>query len=321
MSLRRCWVLLLFSFVAVAQAPEPNRDPMKARLVTTDIVNFWNAYDKATLANAGDVFQRDYIDAGSPGMRGFLQGRIGNGRVLAGTVASRPKYYAAIRENTLSLDRKPEIKAAIHASFRKMKEIYPDAIFPDVYFLIGRMNSAGTTGAGGLLIGVEMNARDDKTPVDELDPWSRAVTGTIDVMPNIVAHELIHIEQQHANPLHGLSGKQTLLSAALGEGAGDFLGEIISGGIINRVQRKFGDDHEQELWTEFSAAMHGTETNRWLYEGDKAQGRPADMGYYEGYKICQAYYNKATDKQAAVRTILEMKDPEGFLKESGYDPR
>src|SRR5579871_200158 len=84
---------------------------------------------------------------------------------------------------------------------------------------------------------------------------------------------------------------------------------------------KFGDDHEQELWTEFSAAMHGTETNRWLYEGDKAQGRPADMGYYEGYKICQAYYNKATDKQAAVRTILEMKDPEGFLKESGYDPR
>lgn len=96
-----------------AQTAEPNRDPMKARLVSSDIPNFWRVFDKASLKDAADLFQREYIDPGTPGLHGFLQGRIVNGRALAATVAARPKYYAAIRESTLSVDQKPEIKEAI----------------------------------------------------------------------------------------------------------------------------------------------------------------------------------------------------------------
>ena len=302
-----------------AQTAEPNRDPMKAHLVTSDIPNFWRAFDKASLKDAADLFQKEYIDPGSPGLHGFLQARIVNGRALAATVAARPRYYAAIRESTLTLDQKPEIKEAIQASFRRLKEIYPEAIFPDVYFVIGRMNSAGTTDGGkGLLIGVEMNARDESTPVDELTNWERAVIGQIAHLPNIVAHELIHIEQGRANPLHGMNGKATLLDQALSEGGADFLGEMISGGNINRVQRAYGDEHEQALWSEFSAAMHGTDSSHWLYEGDRAKGRPADMGYYVGFKICEAFYKRAGDKKEAIRRILAMSEPDALLKESRY---
>jgi hypothetical protein len=104
----------------------------------------------------------------------------------------------------------------------------------------------------------------------------------------------------------------------LSEGGADFLGEMISGGIVDRVQRAYGDEHERALWTEFSAAMHGTDSSHWLYEGDRAKDRPADMGYYVGFKICEALYKRASDKQAAIRRILAMSDPDALLKESGY---
>jgi len=314
--------LLLVLFLLAntsAQTPEPNHDPMKARLITSDIPNFWRVFDKARLKDAADLFQHEYIDVGSPGLQAFLQGRIVNGRALAATVALCPRYYAAIRESTLAFDQKPEIKEAIQKSFRRLKEIYPEAIFPDVYFVIGRMNSAGTTGGGkALVIGVEMNARDESTPIDELNSWERAVIGKIEHLPHIVAHELIHIQQRQANPLRETTGKETLLAQALAEGGADFLGEMISGGIINRVQRAYGDEHEQALWTEFSAERNGTDSSHWLYEGDKANGRPADMGYYEGFKICEAFYKRSSDKREAIRRILVISDPDAFLKESGY---
>src|SRR6266852_3614257 len=66
-----------------AQTAVPNRDPMQARLVTSDIPNFWRVFDKASLKDAAALFQREYIDIGSPGLHGFLQNRIENGRALA----------------------------------------------------------------------------------------------------------------------------------------------------------------------------------------------------------------------------------------------
>jgi hypothetical protein len=317
--MHRLWLLpLVLAAQAVAQPAEPNRDPMKARLITSDIAAFWRVFDKAPLKDAADLFQREYIDAGSPGLRGFIQARIQSGRHLAAIVAMRPRYFAAIRESTLALDQKPELKEAIQASFRRMKELYPDAIFPDVYFLIGSLNSGGTTSSRGLLIGVEMSARGDDTPVDELSNWERAVVGTIANLPNMVAHELIHIEQRHASAPGGNRGASTLLAKALEEGGADFLGEMISGETINRVQRVYGDEREQALWTEFSAAMRGTDTTHWMYQGDSSKDRPADLGYYVGFKICEAFYKHAADKQEAIRRILALSDADAFLKESGY---
>jgi hypothetical protein len=305
--------LLVLSASGPAQpSPKPNRDPDAARLVTSDIPAFWQVFDKASLKDAAELFQREYLETGTAGLHDFVKNRIQSGRSLAATVAARPHYYAAIRQSTLEVDRNASVKQAIRTSFRRLKEIYPDAAFPDVYFVIGRMNSAGTVSSNGLLIGVEMNARNDSTPVDELTNWERAVTGQIANLPNIVAHELIHIQQPPERE------KSTLLDLALMEGGADFLGEAISGGIINRVQRTYGDAHEQALWVEFQKDMAGTNTSRWLFQGDQSKDRPADLGYYMGYKICEAFYNRTADKREAVRRILRINDAEAFLRESGY---
>jgi Predicted Zn-dependent protease (DUF2268) len=299
--------------VRATQSASLNQDPEAAKLITTDIPNFWRVFDKAALITAGELFQREYIDAGSPGLKGFLDNRIVNGRYLAAAVAARPRYYAAIRKNSLALDGSPEIKASIRAGFRRLKALYADARFPDVYFVIGRLNSAGTTSSSGLLIGVEMNGRDESTPLDELTTWERAVTGRIADLPHIVAHELVHIQQSTAG-----GGGQTLLHYSLREGGADFIAELASGAHTNRVQHAYGNAHEHELWEEFRKDMHGADLSHWLFQGDRSTDRPADLGYYIGYKICQAFYRRASDQSEAVRRIIRIADADGFLRESGY---
>jgi hypothetical protein len=44
------------------------------------------------------------------------------------------------------------------------------------------------------------------------------------------------------------------------------------------------------------------------------KSRPADLGYYVGYKIAQSYYERAHDKKQAIRDVLEAEDFEQFLK-------
>lgn len=299
--------------ITAAQTANPNKDPEAAKLITSDIPNFWRVFDKASLITAGELFQREYIDAGSPGLKGFLANRIVNGRYLAATVAARPRYYAAIRKNSLALDGSSEIKESIRAGFRRLKALYADALFPDVYFVIGRLNSAGTTSSSGLLIGIEMNGRDESTPMDELTNWERAVIGRIADLPYIVVHELVHIQQSNA----GGDGS-TLLHYSLREGGADFIAELASGAHTNRLQHAYGNTHERQLWEEFHKDMHGSDLSRWLFQGDRSTDRPADLGYYIGYKICEAFYRRATDKSEAVRRIIRVTDAETFLRESGY---
>jgi hypothetical protein len=232
---------------------------------------------------------------------------------LARKYLSRRGYYDAIRTNTLAVDTSRAVKDSVRAAFRRLEALYPEANYPDVYFLIGRMTSGGTTSGPQLLIGTEIFGRDPSTPLGELNAWERAVTGQIKDLPNIVAHEFAHTLQASRG------GPRTLLGAALGEGSADFIAELISGSHIINPAYTYGDAREKELWAEFKAAMDSSDTSNWLYQGDRATGgRPADLGYWMGYKIAKAYYERAADKKAAVKQILRFSDAKAFLEASGY---
>ena len=107
-----------------------------------------------------------------------------------------------------------------------MKDLYPEAVFPDVYIVIGRLTSGGTTSDRGLLIGAEMNGRTPGMPVEELNDWLKQVITPVDRIPHIIAHELIHFEQKYG-------GSEVLLVQSIREGSADFLAELISGRHIN----------------------------------------------------------------------------------------
>lgn len=246
--------MLFISTTSIAQSgSQLNRDPASVKFVTSDIGNFWRAYDLAAKetekAKRIAIFQTEYLDKGSPGLKDFLRLRIKSAEVLVGTIDQMPKYYASIRPQTLQLN---SMEKRMRAAFKKFKSIYPDAVFPDVYFLIGVANSGGTTGPSGLLIGAEMYGKTAKSPVDELSAWLRAVISTVDNVPAIVAHESCHYNQNY----NTAQDQRHLLGKALQEGACDTIGELISGRNINDHLKVYGKMHDAEIWRDFEADMY-----------------------------------------------------------------
>ena len=307
--------ILFLSTVLLAQSGSKlNRDPETVKFVTSDIENFWRAYDLAAKETEKTkriaIFQNEYLDKGSAGLKDFLRLRIKSAENLVNTIDRMPKFYASIRPQTLRVSR---MENRMRVAFRKFKSIYPEAVFPDVYFLIGVTSSGGTTGPSGLLIGTEMYGKTAKTPMDELSAWLRAVLSTVDNVPGIVAHESCHYNQRYSSA----PDQRHLLGKALQEGACDTIGELISGRNINEHLKVYGRTHDAEIWRDFEADMYKPDFSKWVYNATTAKDRPADLGYYVGYVITQAYYRKAKDKQKAIYDILNIKDARAFYEASG----
>ncbi|QMU31637.1 gliding motility protein GldB-related protein [Adhaeribacter radiodurans] len=175
----------------------------------------------------------------------------------------------------------------------KLKEWYPTVSFPPVYFVIGAFNSGGTSSANGLIIGAEKQ-------------------GNLNGLPSLVAHELIHFQQTF--PQRATS----LLEQSILEGSADFMSELVSGQSPNVEAHKYGNAHQDELCREFVQVMHQFEDTDWLYSVSGKDKRPNDLGYWMGYQITKAYFDKTPNKKQAVKEILNIKDYTSFLNKSGY---
>jgi hypothetical protein len=57
----------------------------------------------------------------------------------------------------------------------------------------------------------------------------------------------------------------------------------------------------------------------WIANSDQETAdKPADPGYFVGYKICQSYYQEMADKKQFVHDILNITDYPAFLAKSRY---
>jgi hypothetical protein len=326
---------LTCAFAAIAQpaSPRVNSDPDKAKFVTSDIDNFWRAYDLAARETdrsaKAAIYQREYLDKGSAGLRDFVRTRIKSADELVKAIDTLPRFYASIRPSTFRIREK---EASVRKAFRKFKQIYPDALFPDVYYVIGTASTGGTASESGLLIGTELYGSTEKTPRDEFaamfrmfmpnvkdEAGLRTLAGkfagvalkTLDGVPAIVAHESCHFNQNYPR-------LTTLLAKSIQEGACDFIGEKISGDLMNPAQKAYGEKHLAELWSEFQPGMDAANERKWMYNVMTSGDRPPDLGSFMGYKITQSYYKIAKDKTAAIREMLNIKDFNAFLQKSSF---
>jgi len=282
-------------------------DPLDVKFVTTDVANFWKAYDASKSQDPETCFRDLYFTPGTPGLKSFVFLRLRDPKSFSGNVDKMRSFYDSIPHDASAIDAQvPRMRSALLA----FKNLYPEARFPTVYFVVGQASTGGTTAAPGLLIGAEMYARTAKADFSSMGTWQKRVIATADVLPAIVAHELVHYNQR------GLS-QDTVLAKSITEGAADFIGELSSGFQINGAIHTYGHAHEAELWKEFKAEKDSRDLKRWMYNGDQPD-RPADLGYFVGYRIVQSYYQKAPNKREAIKTILETKDFPKLLEESGY---
>lgn len=106
------------------------------------------------------------------------------------------------------------------------------------------------------------------------------------------------------------------------EGSADFIASLISKGNFNKHIYKYGYAHEAALWKQFRGEMAGGDVSSWLYSGTPRGDRPADLGYFVGFRIAQAYYERAADKRQAIRDIIvPPAGVEKLLADSHYGQR
>ena len=285
--MRMLLILLLFIPLIFFGQENYSDEPSDAKFVTEDVERFWKTFDN--MASLGQDAFTDYIENGTEGIKGFTKYRIENADALYKTVNERKDDYLKSRYVLDDLETK---KQEIIKIYEALEELYPDAVFPPIYFVVGRFNSGGTVSDAGIILGTEMMEN-------------------LEGLLGLVAHELIHYQQNFMS-------KTTLLFQSLKEGSADFIGELISGTHINKVAFDYGEAHSETLAREFVKKMKKKKLKDWLYQTSGKDDRPNDLGYWMGYKITKSYYDKQADKSKAIFEILNIKDPWQFTKKSGY---
>jgi hypothetical protein len=290
------------SGAAPARAAEPVGADASAAVVIEDVARFYRLYDDTDGQPTAERLQRDYLDAGSEGLRHFAQRRRVTGARIADTLAKRPQLYANARR---CMEVLPHVQARLRRALRRLGELYPEAQRPPVTIVVGPGKPVGIGYPDtGLQIGLEALCA-----VDWMNPDLE------DRFVHVIAHEYAHVQlaPETANLEQG-----TVLERSLTEGAAEFVAELISGSVAYAHFGPITRGREQEIETAFLADMASTDASRWL--DNSTMEKPGDLGYWVGYRIVKAYYQRAPDKRRALGEILRMRNPKAFFAGSGWHP-
>lgn len=287
---------------------------------TEDIAHFWQAFDSVQTTNDKEkqinFVQKYYLDKASEGLIYTANviyndgDKPFNAKDWVEAMSNRKEKFLRIRPFTLdNLEKQREI---LQGKFRYLKELYPEFVGINVYFVMGMEIFGGRADGHNLIIGSEIMAKDSPD-------WGISM----------VLHEFVHTLQTIRNDV--------LLQHCIMEGTADFVAEIVNqksltetypGGYID-----FGNKYEKEVWKEFKKYIGSSELNNkfydWIYgsKGREINGvQMKDLGYFMGYTFCRSFYKNAKDKKKAFREIIEwdLSTPEKakeFLLKSGYVPK
>ena len=256
----------------------------------------------------------DYLRLATPGFEAYA-GMFGvsEGTLLA-AIRRRPLYYRSLRDLPQRLrGQEPRVRDGLAA----LERLYGPTVFPKVWFVVGTGRAGGQPSRQGILVGADVYAA-------SADPGERESVLTprnahvVDDLAALIVHETVHFNQSAGAPFIYFR-QWNNLARALKEGSADFMAELATGGHINRSAHAYGESHERALWRQFSKTLEGSETDPWFFTRP-ADDRPADLGYFLGYRVVRAYYARAADPAQAVRAIMELRDYSAFLEQSAYEP-
>lgn len=286
---------------------------------TTDIKNFWIAYDQLKTVNSKEdsikVIQRLYIDKASSYFKKFIEAKNFTATEYVEIIRRYPKFWKSIRPLTMDIEnRLPEIEE-IFVEYRK---VLPKFKQPNICFAIGCLRTGGTISKNLVLIGSEIAAANHTTDKSEMNGRLSRVIGNTGNITSMIAHETIHTQQFDSRLLVG--SKNRLLEQTLKEGIADFFSSEFLGLNINKGLFEYGKKHECELKQEFLKDLknYPNEYSRWMYQENSSKAKPADLGYFIGYKIAKMYYEKANNKKKAIRNLLNAKLYRKIFKESNF---
>lgn len=287
-------------------------------IFTSDIDNFWNAYDQIKktddFSKKLNLINELYISKGTKGLKAFMNAREYNDTVYVKAIDEYPKFWNSIRPNTLAVKKKT---GEFNEAVSRLKKLYPELKEAGMYFTIGGLRAGGTTKENMVLVGAEIGTGTPATDVSELkEDWLKALFAG-QSLNNIVflnVHEYIHTQQN--------GDSKNVLGASIKEGSCDFMAELVLQKPLQTKYLSYGEAHAAQVKDRFKREMFTRNLENWLHNG-RRKGEAADLGYYVGYEICKAYYHHAKNKKQAVKDIIELnynddKAVEDFLDRSKF---
>jgi hypothetical protein len=306
----------LWTSAVLAAGVGPGVDPLLADIGTRDALRFANLMKDGAVPTA-EVLQRDYLDGSGPGVKVFTPQRIVDAQNLARVIAAKPDVYRlAIRE---CLPQLPALRSDLRTIYLAFAGLLPERPLPAIEIVFGANNSGGTASSQAQVIGLEVACRLGSAP----EQFRTTMRG-------FFAHETVHTWQGEATPQ---AKADPLLNQALREGVADYLATLVTGAIPHLDRDAWARPREAWLWTEFqrdrlamqadSESVHNpmgsTRFRRWFANCHSGSGDwPCEAGYWVGMRIAEAYVAHAADKHAAIRELIELRDPAAILKASGY---
>lgn len=294
------------TLAACAHAPATSEPPA---LQLADAERFARLMGPGSPPTATEL-QAAYLAPASEGVAIFTPNRIVSAENLAAAVRAIPADYRKAIELCLPVARQMqgETSRLMARVGRELGQAQP----APAYAVIGAGNSGGTADARGLVLGLEVICQ-----------TADSAEAARQILRDFVAHEMTHVYQARAN----VAERETdLLHQSLVEGFADLVMERALDGtppLTGAERSRHGLANEAALWREFKADVDAGRTDtEWLYRQKMSKpGRPPDMGYWIGKRICEAYLAQAADKPAAMRTLLELRDARAILAASGYAQR
>ncbi|MTB52511.1 Ig-like domain-containing protein [Lewinella sp. W8] len=317
--------LSLFPLLLLAFACTEEASTNQQRFVSDDITHFWTAYDQVVAtpdsAEQADILQREFFTPGTPGLEAIMRVRNYTPEEYRQSILAYPKFWTSMRENML---RAPEMATAIEEGIAKLGKHYPHLVPADLYFTVGCFRTNGTTLDSIVLIGSELAMAGPQVDLSEWPERMDALRPYMESSPieNLVflnVHEFVHTQQP-------TKSGYDLLSQCIYEGVPEFVATVALDQASTTPAIAFGRANENRIRDVMAREVASPLNYNWLYNNTDNQFGMRDLGYYVGFTLAERYYERADDKMAAIKTLIEMdyRDTatvERFVDDLGYFDR
>lgn len=254
----------------------------------TDINNFWSARDSVLSTNqsakqTGYVTQL-YLSKASPGLQAFMRGKDGLAEKWVALITDESVPWESLKSKKPLLD---SALISIEHQIANFRKVYPELKPAQTYLIVGLGKQGGTIRGNISILCIEVILRSNDAEKDQL--------------VFMAMHEYVHTQQQRAD-----FQKINVLTSSIREGACDFIAELVTGIPLKHSYLQYGLANEQRVWEAFERDMFTQKRDDWVSTGNNPKLMAPDLGYFVGYQICKAYYDKMADKKQAVKDIIEL---------------
>lgn len=310
-------LIVLFLFAACDSGKQQPK-----QVITSDIDHFWEAYDQivqtSDSAEQYALLDELFIKKGSPGLKTMMTVKRYTAASYIDAIHDFPRFWTSIRPNT---QQAQTLGREIEKGVSELKAVYPEMRPAKVYFTIGAFRSNGTALDSLVLIGSELAMADEHTVTAEFTPNMGHLPtyfagNPIQHIVFLNVHEYVHTQQK-------TQGGYDLLSQSIFEGVAEFVPVIASGKASPTPAISYGKAHDQAVQKAFAREMFSPYYHNWIWNDFDNEFEMRDLGYYIGYAIAETYYDAATDKQQAIKDLIELDyanqaEVETFVEATGY---